>query len=523
MLDINKLASSCQKYVELKDISILQEDIKKLTNLVEDGAFKGFFIIVPKRFLSALCTHSLTGVDFDYKIKGVFDMGRLYGMDKGDFTLVHAVANGKNYKKGSFKVGIFQYPVYQTKKLRIGEITCLTPEDEYREALDEYFRLVEIWVNKNTRPKDNRKYHFEFNPINTGSFREDKCYPRYYSRSAMKTRQFLATTKTVPLSEVAEVLLSREDRTSERQVKRVMTGDLSYPVDIKKLPEGKPTTVKLQKGDIIIPRVGRDKKSVLFDIETEEEIYAGPFTQVIRCFDIQPEYLFLYMNSDVAVNVFESVFVSDITGHVLVSDLVKLPIVKPVKDVKSYKHAFENLFVDNDVRNYTLEEVQGQLSDIDSVANIEDLLNLELASKIKVHNEIQLRRFLTDDLKELKVCYEGKAYKATLILAGSILEAVLIDWLSEINGVDYFVKEYHVPGKFQAQLIDYIDAIKLIKAPKWMEEARKAHKIREKRNLVHAKLCLKNSVKINDKTCRQVLEYLVEVLKSRGIDESIGL
>ena len=32
---------------------------------------------------------------------------------------------------------------------------------------------------------------------------------------------------------------------------------------------------------------------------------------------------------------------------------------------------------------------------------IEDILNVEMASKIKVHNEEQLRRFLTDDLREL--------------------------------------------------------------------------------------------------------------------------
>ena len=33
--------------------------------------------------------------------------------------------------------------------------------------------------------------------------------------------------------------------------------------------------------------------------------------------------------------------------------------------------------------------------------------------------------------------------KAAIILAGSILEAVLIDWLSEIKGINYFEKEYH--------------------------------------------------------------------------------
>lgn len=55
--------------------------------------------------------------------------------------------------------------------------------------------------------------------------------------------------------------------------------------------------------------------------------------------------------------------------------------------------------------------------------------------------------FITDDIKELNACYRAKAYKATLILAGSILEAVLIDWLSEINQADYFTNDYIVTDR----------------------------------------------------------------------------
>ena len=524
MLDIKKLVNSCKKYVEIEDIVILAEDIKKIAAVIEkSNSVNSFFIIVPRKYLTNVCNCNLPGVDLTYTIRGVFDMGRLYGMDKGDFTLVHVFCKtNKKEKIGSFKIGIFQYPVYQTKNIKIGEITCLTPEDEYCEALDKYLRSVEDWVNKNVRPKDSRKYHYEFNPINIKNFDSVRCYPRYYSQKAFKTRQFLATAKTVLLSEVAEILLTKELRISDKTVKRVMTGNLAYPLDVTKLPTGKPTTVKLQKGDIVFPRIGNDKKPLLIDVDLQEDIYAGPFTQVIRCHNMQPEYLYLYITSEVAVDVFESITVSELTGHVLVSDLIRLPIVKPVKDAVTYRHAFENLVLDEE-RRYTLEETKGGVSDLDSVVSIEDLLNLELASKIKVHNEMQLRKFLTDDLKELKVCYEGKAYKATLILAGSILEAVLIDWLSEIDGKNYFEVEYPVSGKYQAQLIDYIDAIKMIKAPAWMEEARKAHMIREKRNLVHAKLCLKKSMAINDKTCWQVLQYLTEVLKTRGIEQGIEL
>ena len=525
MLDIKKLVNSCKKYAELEDITLLAEDIKKIVKFIDNDKYvKSFFIIVPRKYLTNVCSCNMPGFNLTYIVRGIFDMGRLYGMDKGDFTLVHIYSKNikKSQKLGSFKIGIFQYPVYQTKDIKIGEITCLTPNDEYNEALETYFKSVEDWLNKNVRPKDSHKYHYEFNPINSKNFDDVRCYPRYYSQKALKTRQFLATAKTVSLSEVAEILLTKEIRTSNQIVKRVMSANLAYPLDVTKLPTGKLTTVKLQKGDIVFPRIGNDKKPLLIDVDLQEDVYAGPFTQVIRCRDFQPEYLYLYITSEVAVDIFESITVSELTGHVLVSDLAKLPIVKPVKDARTYRHAFENLVLDEE-RRYTLEETKGGVSNLDNVVSVEDLLNLELASKIKVHNERQLRKFLTDDLKELKVCYEGKAYKATLILAGSILEAVLIDWLSEIDGKNYFEVEYHVTGKYQAQLIDYIDAIKKIKAPAWMEEAKKAHMIREKRNLVHAKLCLKKTFAINDNACQLVLRYLTEVLRTRGIEQGIEL
>ena len=44
----------------------------------------------------------------------------------------------------------------------------------------------------------------------------------------------------------------------------------------------------------------------------------------------------------------------------------------------------------------------------------------------------------------------------------------------------------------RADLVDYINEIKYIERPHWMEEASKAHEIRKKRNLVHAKLCIKS-------------------------------
>lgn len=133
----------------------------------------------------------------------------------------------------------------------------------------------------------------------------------------------------------------------------------------------------------------------------------------------------------------------------------------------------------------------------------------------------RLTSVLNEDLEELYNCYKNKTYKATLILAGSILEAFLLDWLSEIDGKNYFEEPFMVwdkkSNKFvkKEELNEYIKKINAIKFPDWMETSKKAHFIRQKRNLVHAKLCLREDVGINAETCGKVIEYLLTIVKTR--------
>ena len=131
---------------------------------------------------------------------------------------------------------------------------------------------------------------------------------------------------------------------------------------------------------------------------------------------------------------------------------------------------------------------------------------------------------MKEDINELDICYSSGAYKATLILAGSILEAFLLDWLSEIDGKNYFEEPYKIKvfredGTYKwekrEQLNVYIDQIKEIERPDWMEPSEKAHFIRESRNSVHAKVCLKKEIGINQDTCEKVINYLKDIVESR--------
>ena len=126
----------------------------------------------------------------------------------------------------------------------------------------------------------------------------------------------------------------------------------------------------------------------------------------------------------------------------------------------------------------------------------------------------------------MNTCYSNGAYKAAIILAGSILEAVLIDWLSEIKHTNFFLQACKLIDRESGKprrptLQNYIEEIRYISRPDWDREADSAHEIRKKRNLVHAKLCVDESAVGKESACK-VIECLEQVLKTRGVHSVRG-
>lgn len=143
---------------------------------------------------------------------------------------------------------------------------------------------------------------------------------------------------------------------------------------------------------------------------------------------------------------------------------------------------------------------------------------LEKKSHSNFYNE-DAKDIILRDMNELRSCFTSGTYKAAIILAGSILEAFLIDWLSEIHDKDFFNEDFMVFDKYRnkyrrADLKDYISSIAELKKPNWFDAASKATEIRKKRNLVHAKLYI-NDADISRETCTEVINYLEYVINTR--------
>ena len=68
----------------------------------------------------------------------------------------------------------------------------------------------------------------------------------------------------------------------------------------------------------------------------------------------------------------------------------------------------------------------------------QSLMIEEFLGNIKRWKKDLIQKLLSDDAKELISCLEVGAYKACMILCGSILETILLDWLSELEKHELF-------------------------------------------------------------------------------------
>lgn len=461
-----------------------------------------------------------------YFISEIYDLANCYmGLANTRYMYWHLT----NKKVAKIKTAVFYdyaHPYRDTveDKLRI--------PDRYNDNYKKYIALLEKWAESDSLPAD-LEHVWEFNEIDEREFDYSKPYAGYYRKSYEDLRRLLYTEKIVPLREIADVIhVVAKDRGNDTTRVKALGGDKTptYPyIPELQASEHFISTEKLHKGDVVRFKRGNNEY-FLIDKESQSDLYATMGSTILRARSICPEYLYLYLNSSIARRIrrFFHVPLDDYSSTILCGSEEDFPVIVPKEKESVYKDRFLKIS-SPDKRFYDAIE---QLKEPKS---IEQILDLEWRKKIRINENEKLRNLIEEDVLELNTCYDNKAYKSTIILAGSIMEALLIDWLSEIRGVDYFSnslrkRDYDkdnkcykkdVDGNYiyledkRADLSDYIDEIRDIKKPQWDEEAEKAHKIRTKRNLIHAKLCLNKNVLINNETCKEIVDCLKSIIESR--------
>lgn len=378
--------------------------------------------------------------------------------------------------------------------------------ERYTDEFLTYLDLLDSWRQTGVIPQSNADT-YEFRTVPSAEIRRDFVYTRYYEKHNDEIRALLRGETICRLSDVADI-----EETSimgvQNKIARALfeTNFPSYPyIPERDSVEYPATSVRLQKNDII----EYQGKYFLYYHDTDMELYAPICTTVIRAKKISPEYLYFYLTGKTARRI--QLAFSVLAGNAATPRPLQLkdfPVVVQTEDDQYYKKQFTQLAKPERVYEYV---------EITHTSGVATLLKKECADRIHEKNNSVLQSIIKSDFDELKICYEHKAYKAAIILAGSLLEYFLLDWLSEIDAKDYFTHDfYDANGDKTSELKAYIYALRGRLGYSWDAMKNLAHSVRKKRNYVHIKVALDDPTATEASSCEQVINDLAAIIRSRN-------
>ena len=438
-------------------------------------------------------------------------------------------------EKYGLEYTLITFSVEKPKQIKI----CAIPRDQVedwtartrhvRENLDykAYYKDLELFINTSKVPASLSSLT---NLIPYADYQEENFDVRCYSKKYLGCLKSLKKQKVICLKDLVEIIDGRENSDDNKESKFLNLQFWSYPLKIEKLPLSR-GGCPLKSGDIVGICSFHFGAFYLFVENTKTTVSAGIRFFVLRLKSnlVTPEYLFLYMKS----NLFKILSAPILSNEAFLvrPDLKlieKLPVVLPNSEVpmalnKELSQKYRDLFNEK-YRPYLVKKS-------DYYANVqrpqkkvvhEDAVLDEYLEGLKKAHKRELLYFINENMREMNVCISGKAYNTAIVVTGSILEAVLTDWLGEIKGKNYFKKPFRTVnenGRNQHRYLSLNDAISQIaKIMKKWNEKEKAIAIRELRNRVHARVFMEQNKKITKSECETAQKNLNSVIKSRYSD-----
>lgn len=506
-----------------------------------------YYLIVPN--IALLFDDCISKLFESYYLLELIDLGSCY---IGHYDEPYCLWHISKRKTETIKISIFYGDAHPEKDEKSFENYALKLPNKYTDTFVEYCSLVSAWINVPIETPKNVRYKYEFNVISYSELDVERVYAKYYRGDNVDVRSFLRNADLVQLKDLATIKVPHMVLNGDKSktVKLINNQRVpKYPFDPSKdAVNFLETTEIVHKGDIVAYRFS--KECYLLNEEPTFDLYTC--YPIIKADIVSPEYLYLYLNSTIAKRIWEELTIHGRGGtlyllHEVFDDLPDSPDYPGLPDLLNYSEfqAFpvpipqknNQYYIDkfNRIANPSLDDSLPVGIDFSESA----VLNSKILDRIQI-NDIILERLISRDMEEINTCFSNKAYKATLILCGSVLEAVLLRWLSELNNINLFDKnnklrikrtqwdrishDYIRDDKGKPIIIerdadgldDYITEIKKIKSPKWDSEAEAAYRIKKARNYVHANLCTSGAT-IDEGLCRSTINDLMTVISSKGI------
>jgi hypothetical protein len=377
---------------------------------------------------------------------------------------------------------------------------------DYSKSYMSYLKTVEETVVNKKLPKNSPDTFFS---VGISDIKTDHISVSFYDPYFKKYEEVFEGEEVVPLSELVEIVRPKSIK-SETELPMLRISDFKYPLDVSSLPKKERVFTQLQKGDVLIPSIVTSPKCYYVHEETPEPVYSSNLYFILRNLDkrVSPEYLFYYFQSDVIRKYLSRYAVGTAMQRYRTQDFLKFPVIVPsATTLKRTKELFKVQFSPSK---------ENQINEINAALFAKNLPKEKIQNEFILEELDELKKWklgildeiVQADLAELNICLKEGAYKSSLILSGSILEAVLIDWISEIEQKNYLTNSKQlkldemIRRAVQAGVIQDVDA-------------EIAHKIRGMRNLVHPKVFFKKNSVIDEKLSRDTIKSLKGLLDKR--------
>lgn len=331
----------------------------------------------------------------------------------------------------------------------------------------------------------------------------------FYKPELVEAETKLAHEEVARLGDITEIIRPNETPLNEN-LYTISLKDAAYPLRTEAL---KPVragarVAQIKRHDIV---TNTFLGNAFLNLTKRPDIVIANTQLIIRVTDrrFNPAYLAAYLNSARMKAYFTRHKRGVTIPQMSVADLKDFEIVIPnertnnaAKDLLESLNHFEN-------EKNRLEAINKVLfTDVSTPSKpLQNELLADLHRQLQSSKNILIRDLFDVDLHEIEKCYKAGAYKGCLALCGSLLEALVLDWLSEIENKDYFAEPEITELRHLISRLHEAEAITV-------HEQQFANEIRKKRNLIHPKNYIENTP-LHKEICEEVMEKLKPLVSKR--------
>lgn len=429
--------------------------------------------------------------------------------------------------------------IFFTRNLKTGkremQFPGVTPESE---QFAEHYKQLEQWINQSIKGS---LIGDRINEITRTLFNAAHLEPLYYSQALVSKRISFKHQKVVRLKDLVHFIIGKPNSADEQNpgehVNLAHAGNCRGDFDIKNVQPTSyayyaPEMAEAKEGDLVInmymaySSVSLGEFVYVINAPLKEKLFLGEhvFSLRIKSNQITKEYLYLYLKSDLVRDLFIPSQSVPNRMQYLYRDFANLPVILPNADIPMADDpkavlAYEKLYVSYFGKKSEQESIdryaltRGALS---RTAYL-DILREEYLKKVARAQYEEVTAYIEASKREMEITSKNKAYKATVVLAGSILEAFLIDWASAIDGKDYFRDPFNSRGEEMRlnEAISYLAKRIQEEAHSTWKQRELADKIKDLRNKIHANVFLRDRTEVTQQDSDNACRWLDEIMKSR--------